>query len=85
MVGPSGTLRGKPRPAARRALEGERAAEALDAIGEPAQAAALLVGSARAVVGDADVDLPGVGRDAVPRRGAAPACFWTLASASATT
>src|ERR1043166_5851268 len=46
----------QPRAAAVRALEREGSPEALDAIGEPAQAASLLVRAPRAVVGDRDLD-----------------------------
>ena len=75
----------EPGPAAGRALERERPAQALHSIGEPAQAAALLVRPAGAVVGDADVDLSVAGLDPYDGAWRAPACFWTLASASATT
>ena len=67
-----------------RALERERAAERLDPVGEAAQAAALAVGAADSVVRDLDEEVTVVA-SARTTIALAPACFCTLAIASATT
>ena len=70
--------------ASRGALEGQGAAECFDAVGEAAQPAAVYVGATDAVVEDFDQEGAGVVRSA-DRESDAPACFWALASPSATT